>query len=112
MRSEVFRIKKMLIHKYENVLCQKFTIFCGIFHFKHILNWNIQKQDILAEDYKWLIIDSFCPNNTRIAQTGEEKLINDNTLIFEFACLCKLKKFPKLPVMIGALVTMAERMST
>lgn len=72
----------MLIHKHVHVFCQKYTIFCVIFHFKHIINWSKQKQNILAEDYARLIIDSFCPYNTRIEQT-EEKLINDDTLMFE-----------------------------
>lgn len=62
----------------------------------------------MVEDEERLIIDSFCPYNTRIEQTDEEKLINHDTVMFELTCLCNLKKFTRLPVMIGELVSMAE----
>ena len=56
-----------------------------------------------------LIIDPSCPFDFRIAVKEEEKLSNYNELKYELARIWNMKKVTIVPVVIGALGTVTEK---
>ena len=59
-----------------------------------------------------LIIDPLCPVDSRIVVKEEEKLSNYDELKYELARIWSMKKVTIVPIVIGALGTVTERIDS
>ena len=105
------KAEKWYIHKPEKVLESGDGKILWDFPIQTDKTLDHNRPDITYFDKKskkCLLVDPACPFDTRIGKKEEEKYTNYSELKYEIAKIWKMRKVEVIPVVIGALGTVAQ----
>ena len=105
------KAEKWYKHKSEKVLKSEDCNILWDFPIQTDKTLEHNRPDITVIDKKskeCLLIDPTCPFDTRIEKKEEEKCTNYSELKYEIAKIWKMRKVEVIPVVIGALGTVAK----